>query len=243
MPMIVGGAMIGSALIGGVGSYMSGQSSAAAAERNYKHRYQWQVKDLQKAGLNPMLSYSQAAPNVPQPNFPDVGSAAVEAGARGASAASAIRLQKTQQDNVQAQTNKTMAEGKAVEMQNLITESSPQYQSAKSTLGERGEVTGPSAVASERWKAELRQIQATADKTVADTDVSRLNADLARGDLNLKQIQLRYADELAKVEVAYKAAMSKAAQAGVPAAQADAAFWQSAGDLGRWAAFIKSLMK
>lgn len=62
---------IGSA-IGAVGSIIAGDrvssaSAKSAAEtnfynrENYKNRYQWQVKDMRKAGLNPALSYTTGA--------------------------------------------------------------------------------------------------------------------------------------------------------------------------------------
>lgn len=62
---------IGSA-IGALGSIASGamishQSAKSAREtneynrENYKNRYQWQVQDMRKAGLNPALSYTTGA--------------------------------------------------------------------------------------------------------------------------------------------------------------------------------------
>lgn len=64
------------ALISGAASYL-GQRSAnketaastaaqiAFQERAYSNRYQWQMQDMRKAGLNPILSYSQAPPGGP----------------------------------------------------------------------------------------------------------------------------------------------------------------------------------
>lgn len=101
LPMIgMGAATIGGALIGAAGSLFSGKQSADFSEKSYKHRYQWQVEDLKKAGLNPMLAYSQGAPNVAQPNFPNTGEAAV----RGASTAVAAKLAMAQMENVKADT-------------------------------------------------------------------------------------------------------------------------------------------
>ncbi|AXH76061.1 MAG: hypothetical protein [Microviridae sp.] len=93
-------ATLGSAAIGAAGSLFSGKQSADFAESSYKHRYQWQVKDLQKAGLNPMLAVQQGAPNVPQPNFENIGEGAVKGAAVGVNAA----LQKAQMANVAADT-------------------------------------------------------------------------------------------------------------------------------------------
>lgn len=60
---------MGSGLIGG--AVTTGTSFLAAAQQRkfikqmYKHRYQYQMEDMRKAGLNPILSYSQAPPSGP----------------------------------------------------------------------------------------------------------------------------------------------------------------------------------
>lgn len=61
--MLIGGA------IGAIGSLFdrktgeeSQERQAAYNERMYRHRYQWQMEDMEKAGLNPILSYKQGAP-------------------------------------------------------------------------------------------------------------------------------------------------------------------------------------
>lgn len=91
---------VAGALVGAAGSIFSSKQSADFAERSYKHRYQWQVKDLQKAGLNPMLAVSQGAPNVAQPTFQNVGEGAI----KGFSAAAAARVASAQVKNIEADT-------------------------------------------------------------------------------------------------------------------------------------------
>lgn len=61
--MLIGGA------IGAIGSLFdrktgeeSQERQMAHQERMYKHRYQWQMADMEAAGLNPILSYKQGAP-------------------------------------------------------------------------------------------------------------------------------------------------------------------------------------
>lgn len=63
-------------IIGAVGSFIGGERANAASaasvekqlafqEKAYRNRYQWQVEDMRKAGINPMLSVSQGAPAGP----------------------------------------------------------------------------------------------------------------------------------------------------------------------------------
>lgn len=74
---------LGGAIAGLAGSGISAGVSAHIAsenrkfqERMYKHRYQYQVDDLKKAGLNPALAYGQAPPGPPggaMAQIPDFG--------------------------------------------------------------------------------------------------------------------------------------------------------------------------
>jgi len=97
-------ATLGAAAIAAGGAYFSGSQSARASERGYKNRYQWQVKDLQKAGLNPMLAVSHGAPTPTRPEFPNVGEAAAKAGTAAYSARSTAKVQAAQLGNIQADT-------------------------------------------------------------------------------------------------------------------------------------------
>lgn len=65
---LVTSTLVGGAL-GAVGSFFDRKSGEESQERQmahqekmYKHRYQWQMQDMAKAGLNPILSYKQGAP-------------------------------------------------------------------------------------------------------------------------------------------------------------------------------------
>lgn len=236
---------IGGALISGIGGFLSNKSSAEYAERSYRHRYQWQVEDLKKAGLNPMLAVGASPGQPPQPNFENVGEAAVR-GAGGLNSARLIAAQaevaKETAEAQRAAANKTMEEGKRVEMENLVYATSPLYQSALKQRGEMGQITGPSAAATQRWEAELDVTRSQAAQLKQQTSLGQLQQELAKGEISLQQITLKYADELAQIERAYKSAMEKAATAGVPAAQADAAFWSEAGALGKLATFLRNTL-
>jgi len=233
------GGGIGGAIIGAAGSIFSSKQSADAARENYKHRYQWQVKDLQKAGLNPMLAVGNAAPNVPQPTFENVGEGAI----RGYSAAQQSRLLNEQIQATRATGQKTLAEKDLLEIENITRRADPLFQSAKKAYNAETGEYGTSARAEERWTADLKVVQAQAAKLTEDAGVAKLNADLARGELTLQEVKIKYADQLAKIETDYRRAMAEAEALKIPAARAEAAFWANAGELGKLAVFIKSLVK
>ena len=80
-PITAAAASGASSLIGGLFSARQAKSQMRFQRDMYKQRYQFQVEDLKKAGLNPMLAYQQAAPAAPagamgQMEAPDVASAA-----------------------------------------------------------------------------------------------------------------------------------------------------------------------
>lgn len=90
--------LIGGA-VAGIGNLLGQSSNADQAKSLYRHRYQWQVEDMKRAGLNPALAYGQNAP-IPQTQpIHDLGSEVV----RGASAAAAAQQTKVQTQLTAAQ--------------------------------------------------------------------------------------------------------------------------------------------
>jgi len=93
--------------VGAIGNIISGNSNAAQAERNYKHRYQWQVEALKKAGLNPSLAYGQNPPIPQTQGLEPLGDSAVkgaESATRTTQAKEQANLVKLQGNLLQAQT-------------------------------------------------------------------------------------------------------------------------------------------
>lgn len=123
MAIIARAAISGAAKV--FGGWLSKKSSAKAAKiahkRNvsdYKHRYQWTMADMRKAGLNPILAAGTGAGSLP-------GNTAAEAGQIGegvaqapASALSAMQAKATIQAT-QAQAAKTTQDAKAQTIDNV----------------------------------------------------------------------------------------------------------------------------
>lgn len=95
---------------------MTGDQSKEAAEvtteanrYNYQHRYQWQVEDMRKAGLNPALSYENSAGSAPsaaqQAQVSDYSGVAgqISQAYRNYSLYKGAQLQEAQVENVNAQ--------------------------------------------------------------------------------------------------------------------------------------------
>lgn len=104
-------------LFGDVLGFVAGEranSSAKSAARekigadryNYKRRHQWEVQDLRKAGLNPVLSALNGAPSLPGAGQAQVFNPA-DSMASMSNAMNTAKLVKAQTKNLEAQARKT----------------------------------------------------------------------------------------------------------------------------------------
>lgn len=119
MGPIIGAAAVsgGSALAGGI---LQNRANAKEAARNrhfqkkmYRHRYQYTVEDMRKAGLNPALAYDQGAGSSPSGStarYENVLGEAGGAAVQGLMTAAALKQQK-------AQTRLTNAQARQLEME------------------------------------------------------------------------------------------------------------------------------
>jgi len=178
---------IAGGLIGAAGSFFSGKSAQDNAKENYKKRYQWQVQDMKKAGLNPMLAFSQGAPNVPQAAVPDWGDAAT----KGAGVGSAVALNKQQ---VAANVNQMNASAAA-------STAGARKSNAEALILE----TGGSA----RQSAEIVESGARTSSLIANVDKVATEIE----GLKTTNAQLEY---MLKLERDVKAATARNLEAGIP---------------------------
>lgn len=116
-----------------VGDVISGAANAKQARENYKHRYQWAVQDIQKAGLNPALAYGQNQP-IPQTQPLNLGDAA----AKGITSASQAKTQSASTEYVKAQTSLLKAQAadliEGVKIKNALMYTQAQQAGAQSGL-------------------------------------------------------------------------------------------------------------
>lgn len=226
------------------GSYFSAKSANAANKKMYKHRYQWQMADMRKAGLNPMLAFSQGAPQGPQMVGPDLRGIGDKATSTYmASKMNNASVANLEQNTGLAKANARLANATAIkqEYENWEKESTPEFQQVLQAHPYNAPV-GTTAASETRFKAAMETVEANARKAIADADTAGLQRDLAKGELSLQEVRVKYADQLAKLQVAYNDAMKEAARLGIPHAKADAAFWSGSGELAKWASFISDVL-
>lgn len=245
MPAVTFG-MIGAAALSAGGAAYSGSQSARSSRTNYQRRYRWTVEDLRKAGLNPMLAVQNPVGQAAQPEFPNIGESAAEGLQKGSAAAVARQqgqLIKAQTNSARAQGNLLDAQGVAQNMENIEKATSESFRAAAAQYDpDTGAAIGTSAYSAEKTRNELDLVRQQGRQAAASADLAEVNKKIAEGELTLQEVRVKYADELAKIEVAYREAMKKAAELNIPVLQAEAAFWSSAGVSGKVAQFLKQIL-
>lgn len=94
-------------------NFASAKMAQDFAEKMYKHRFQWMMGDMKKAGLNPMLAYREAGPGTPTASG---GFAPVSAPNMGATARQAM-LEMQSLQKLKADTAKSAAEAEIIQKQ------------------------------------------------------------------------------------------------------------------------------
>lgn len=211
------------AALGFASSRSAARQEYKYAKKMYQHRYQWQMKDMQAAGLNPMLAFSQGAPVPDSPNV-HPSTTGVETGIRAFSAKKQANLLNEQTNLTRATANKEAAIGEQQEMQNAITRSSYEYQAATKDEVDRG-FKGTSAASTERWQATQRKLVAEADSAETAAKTAGVNLQRAENDYEREKA-------LRPLVVAHQEYVNKGLKLGLSEKEADAQFYEM---LGGWA--------
>ena len=116
---------LGGALVSAFGAYTGAKSANRAAKKQaqvdwdrareaYRTRYQFQMADMRKAGLNPILAYQNPPPGGPAPpplhGFRSAGGEAAAAGSAGLREGSAAALRREEMSLARATRGKTVSE-------------------------------------------------------------------------------------------------------------------------------------
>lgn len=199
MSWAAAGAAIGQAAGDIIGGWSAGEQSRRTSERMYTHRYQWQMKDLRKAGLNPMLSISNAPPVPAQPIVPDMS----QIGSRTGSAYRAARLNDAEVHVARAQEQGVIASARKTNAEAQILENSPEHSAGN-------------------WMRRQTMFEDLQRKL-------RVEVESLEQDLKGKKLQYATDEELKPLIVSYQRWMAEAARLGIPEAAANARYWEAAG--------------
>jgi len=162
----LGGAAIGAAgsLAGSALNYASAQDAMKFSERSYKHRYQWTMADMRKAGLNPIFAYKGIGTGSPagvSANFNNPLSGA----ATGAKAGYDIATAKEQFDLLKNQRYKTDREAElANSMDALKIQEAEHNQLLYPILRQQAQASANSAASAESANKSIYELQ----KKIAD---------------------------------------------------------------------------
>lgn len=195
---LVGGA------IGAVGNLISGHSNAKQAERLYKHRYQWEVGDLRKAGLNPALAYGHNAPTPQtQPLEPlgDSFTKGAQASAQRGQANAARQLTEAQTNLLRAQTA-DLIEG--TKLKNQLTRANIDYTGSrtgltKEQIGLTGLQKGNTAASTaeilartDHIRQQIQESKARVNLITEQTQLTRAEAEKAYVIMASMQLDMRW---------------------------------------------------
>lgn len=196
-----------------------GREQMEFQERMSNTSYQRAVRDMQAAGLNPMLAYSQGGASAPMGSMPQVQNAV------GAGMASASQAASTMQGIAQvvatlAQTEKTDAEAELIRRQTLPAE----------LYGFQG------------WgnlyktHEETRRLFTGANLDEANAEVAAVIKRLREADVGYAEGSLKDRLDLTKSEAALK-------RLDIPRAKSEQQFYESIGQANPWVRMFLEIMK
>lgn len=185
-----------------------GHEAQQAQKLAMKKRYQWTVKDLQKAGLNPMMAFGMG--NVSPPSTPTPPVAQLKA-PNLLGAMQSAKMSDAQLDNLRAQTQNTDADTTLKQTQ----EKEVNYRANLAELewDQKWETYGNT---SSRIAAEAEKAETDAQIALKQLDAAEINNKILQGNLEIQ--------ELEKIRRQYDNEMLKL---GMPERRADAQYWET----------------
>lgn len=205
-----------------VGDFLAGAANASAAKDAYQHRYQWEVKDLKKAGLNPALAYGHQ-PSTPQVGtMPDLGTSAArgyQAMQSGKQSSSAARLTSAQAALLEAQTSDLQLnlqlknallklQGGLVGAQTASTDAGTKLTQAKTVTEGKTQQDIDQRIAESRERVKLIEAQTgltRVDAVKAATVIQQIRQDMrwknATWDVQLKMLHQQLAQAGVQIQI------------------------------------------
>lgn len=247
-----------------VGDFLAGASNASAMKEAYKHRYQWEVKDLKKAGLNPSLAYGHQ-PGTPQVGtMPDLGSSAARgyqsaqagkrdaAGARLTSAQAALLEAQTEdlQLNLQLKNALLGAQKPLVEAQTGAAQAQGALAGAQTTTEGKRQEEIDQRITESRERVKLLEAQGgltRAEAIKANTVVMQLRQDMrwkkATWDVQLKLLSQSLAQAGVNIQISRLEKLAR--DLGLNEKRAESEFYDEMGGAGASGAqqFLRTILQ
>lgn len=196
-----------------------GREQMAFQERMSSTSYQRAVKDMQAAGLNPMLAYSQGGASSPVGSMPQVQNA-VSAGMASAAQASQTMQGIAQVVATLAQTDKTDAEAELIRRQTLPSE----------LYGFQG------------W-SNLYRSHAETRKLDTGANLDDANREVAEVLKRIREIEEKFGGKTLADRVSLVDSEAQLKRLDIPRAKSEQQFYESLGQANPWVRMFLEIMK